>query len=338
MNVLIYTYGSSEIGMGHTYRMNYLAKHLTDRGHSVKFLMPNWAAGVKKIENWGWGVKKVPVIQFEKEKIYSKVIVNDFDCIVVDALESSKEIMKFFRERSRLLISFDNKGEGRVLADILVNLLYKKVPRLKSPKIELNDFDYLILNKEFRKINLKKKIIRKRPKNLLVVQGGSDTYGKIPKILNMISNLDCNCTVLLGPAFRYEKQLMKVVSENKSKIKVVKNIKNPWDLFFNMDLAITGGGMTCFELLCTGVPCITATQEKKELETLEFLSKKGIVENLGLLENLETNTLISSLKNLLEGYERRKKMSELGKNLIDGRGIERLTYLIENNLNLRDKA
>ena len=332
MDVLIYTYGNHKMGMGHVYRMLNLANLLKKRGHNILFLLPAWTEGVKKITEYKWKIIEIPIDRFEQEQAYRQLLDDCiFDCIIVDALDVSKNIMKLFREKTKLLLSLDNIGEGRFLSDILINILYKREPKLKKPKIEINSFDYLILNENFKKFNLKEKIINKEVKKILITQGGSDTYGVVPKIMEELNKLpmELECDVLIGPAFKHHEELISSIRNSDLKINIEENIRKTWELFYDVDIAISGGGMTLFELLCVGVPCIVLTQEYKEMETLNFLNELKLIDMLGLYERLQDGDILNVTIELINNYNKRIEMSEKGKKVIDGSGCERIADLIE---------
>lgn len=340
MNILIYTYGNHKMGMGHIYRMSYLSEILEKNGHIVLFLVLDWKEGLKKLKEKKRKIIKIPFRDFEQNQAYQKILKgHDFDCIIVDALKVSKRIMKLFREKTKVLLSLDNVGQGRFFSDILINILYKDKPKLKKPKIEINDFNYLILNKNFQQFNLKKKIINKKVRKILITQGGSDTYGIVPKIINELSELPrrSECYVLIGSAFKHHRELILSIKNNDLKVKILKDIKEPWKLFYEMDMAISGGGMTMFELLCVGVPCITLTQEYKEMETINYLKDSNLVESIGLYEKIKKNELLNKTKELINNYGRRIKMSRNGKKAIDAKGCERIVDIIENYFNKLNK-
>ena len=193
LNILIYTFGNHQMGMGHVYRMSYLGIFLRKMGHDIHFFIPDWEEGITKIFQDGWQQIPIPVNQFENE-IYYKDKLKDlkFDCIIVDALNVSEPIMKIFRKKTDLLISFDNIGNGRFFADILINILYKRLPPLPAPKLEINDYRYIIISNEFGEIHQKEKVILKTVQKILITQGGSDTYGIVPQLIDAIDTTNIN--------------------------------------------------------------------------------------------------------------------------------------------------
>ncbi len=321
------------MGMGHVYRMSYLGIFLKERGHDIQFFMPDWEEGVMKISHDGWHQIPIPVNQFENEIYYKNELKNlKFGCIIVDALNVSEPIMKMFREKTNLLISFDNIGTGRFFTDILINILYKRLPPLPPPKLEINDYRYIIISNQFDEIHQKEKVIPKTVKKVLITQGGSDTYGIVPQLIDAIdtTNINIEYFVFIGPAFKHQENLALSVKKTGLKIHIIKNITNPWNLFDTMDLAISGGGMTLFELLCIGVPTITTTQEIKELETIDDLTKNNLIINLGFFDETKKDQISSLISDLNRDYVKRLMLSTNSKKYMDGKGCERIADLIEN--------
>ena len=333
LNILIYTFGNHQMGMGHVYRMSYLGIFLRKMGHDIHFFIPDWEEGITKIFQDGWQQIPIPVNQFENE-IYYKDKLKDlkFDCIIVDALNVSEPIMKIFRKKTDLLISFDNIGNGRFFADILINILYKRLPPLPAPKLEINDYRYIIISNEFGEIHQKEKVILKTVQKILITQGGSDTYGIVPQLIDAIdtTNINSEYFVFIGPGFKHHENLALSVKKSALKLHIIKNITDPWNLFFNMDLAVSAGGMTLFELLCLGVPTITTTQEIKELETIDDLTKNNLIINLGYFDITKKEQISSLISDLNRDYVKRLMLSTNSKKFMDGKGCERIASLIEN--------
>lgn len=320
------------MGMGHIYRMLSLATLLKKDGHTIHFLMPAWEDGIDKVSQNNYKIGIININEFENEGAYIKqfdVYSNNsiFDCIIVDALNVSENIMNLFSNNSKLLVSLDHIGSGRFYSDILLNVLYRTAPKLQN-SIEYNGFEYLIIDNNFEQINKKDKLIKKKPSRILITQGGSDTYGILPKIISSFNGLPYKgeIVVLVGPAFKHWTELEYAIENSYLNITIQDDIKDPWRLFYYVDMAITGGGNTLFELLCVGTPCITLTGENKELETMSKLNKFTLM--LGLYDDIQMSKIRDAVDYLIKNYDKRMEMSTKGKQAIDGAGTKRLVELI----------
>ena len=320
------------MGMGHIYRMLSLASLLKEDEHTMHFLMPAWEDGINEVAQDNYDIVQIDTKDFENEDVYRKQLDihsnnSIFDCIIVDALNVSENIMNLFSNNSKLLVSLDHVGSGRFYSDILLNVLYRTTPKLQDP-IEYNGFEYLIVDNHFKQFNEKDKTIKKNVLKILIIQGGSDTHGLMPKIINDLNGLAYKgeCVALIGHAFKHRQELEDAIKNSDLKITVLNDIKDPWKLFYDVDIAITGGGVTLFELLCVGTPCITLTGESKELETMAYLKDLTIM--LGLYDGIQKTKIRDAVDDLIKDYEKRIEMSEKGKQMIDGAGAKRLLTLM----------
>lgn len=320
------------MGMGHIYRMLSLASLLKEDEHTMHFLMPAWEDGINEVAQDNYDIVQIDTKDFENEDVYRKQLDihsnnSIFDCIIVDALNVSENIMNLFSNNSKLLVSLDHVGSGRFYSDILLNVLYRTTPKLQDP-IEYNGFEYLIVDNHFKQFNEKDKTIKKNVLKILIIQGGSDTHGLMPKIINDLNGLayKWECVALIGHAFKHRQELEDAIKNSDLKITVLNDIKDPWKLFYDVDIAITGGGVTLFELLCVGTPCITLTGESKELETMAYLKDLTIM--LGLYDGIQKTKIRDAVDDLIKDYEKRIEMSEKGKQMIDGAGAKRLLTLM----------
>lgn len=330
MKILIYTLGNHDVGMGHIYRMMNLADVLHTHGHRVVFLIPSIGEGIIKVQKRGYETIQIPTSSFERPDEYEKNIPQLYDCIIVDALNVSEKIMLEFRNKSKFLISFDNTGNGRILADVLINILYRREPYLHTPQQEYHNYDYLLLHSKFAEYNQKPKFVNREVKNILIAQGGADTYGLIPQILdNLKVPTKYNFHILIGPAFQHNSALQEVISRKKITVVILTDITEPWKEYYPMDLAITGGGMTLFELLCIGVPCIALTGEPKEIETINALESEGMLCNFGFYRSDRAIRINDYIEKISSEYNYRKELTERGRELIDGNGCERIVRIIE---------
>lgn len=98
----------------------------------------------------------------------------------------------------------------------------------------------------------------------------------------------------------------------------------------NVDLAITGGGQTIFELANVGIPSIVIQIAENQKNNIIGLNKKGTLMFAGnyddplLLDNINKNV------ELLKSKGKREEMSKKAMQTIDGNGSERIVnYLLD---------
>lgn len=187
---------------------------------------------------------------------------------------------------------------------------------------------YTILKKSFSKSQPIK--IRKKIKSILILQGGADTRCFIPIIIESLNKVkeDFSITAVLGPSFTGWNELKKIQNKNRKSLKTLQSVKNMSTVMSNHDIAITGGGMSLIELSRLGVPSIIVCGEPFENETASTMESNGFGINLGFRSNPSKTGIAEATSKLINNYPLRRKMNRLGRKLVDGNGLERVTRMI----------
>jgi len=90
------------------------------------------------------------------------------------------------------------------------------------------------------------------------------------------------------------------------------------------DVAVTGGGSTCWEMAYAGVPSLALILVENQKGIVEFLHSSGILIPLGEYKDLTSEKILSAIKFLISDPEKRAQMSRKGQTLIDGQGAFRV--------------
>jgi len=249
------------------------------------------------------------------------------DVAVINQLQSPPALMALYQAHVRLVVTIDDVGEGAALADLRINVLYQ------TPGA-VTDCSYIMLRREFAALHARAKPIRNTVQELLITQGGADTYGFTPRIVEAVGRLSVirHGTVVVGPAFRHDRQLQEALGEATVPMSVVRNTSRMAELMWNADLAITAGGLTMFELACVGTPSVVVCGERFEVETAQRLERAGVGRCLGFGGDLQPGRLGGAVEALARDPASRQAMSQRGQQLIDGQGAQRIVQLITETL------
>jgi spore coat polysaccharide biosynthesis predicted glycosyltransferase SpsG len=98
-------------------------------------------------------------------------------------------------------------------------------------------------------------------------------------------------------------------------------------LLTSMDLAIVSAGTSSYECACVGVPFVTVEVAENQTPVAQAWMTLGVAPRLGRWDEIAQDTFTGTLESVLSGPERRRQ-SELGRSLVDGRGVERVTNSI----------
>ena len=192
------TEGNHQQGMGDLWGSIALADECKKHSDEILFVISGGDEAIAVIKERGYQFQTVESTRMEQEVFRSFCP----DVILVNKLNNDAAYIKSLKERADLVVTIDDSGEGAKLADLRVNPLYHVPDAVTDPS-------YIALRSEYQGIHGQTKAIRSEVRELLVTQGGSDTYGFTPRIVRSLEGMTIrpHCTVVAGPAFRHESEL-----------------------------------------------------------------------------------------------------------------------------------
>ena len=204
-----------------------------------------------------------------------KYIVN---CIV---LKKNSEILSKIRKKKYNLHLFDLKNYSKKIYKLKNVLVFENINQKLKKIISINPLDndlpnsgpeYFIYPESFK--NKKKKFeFLKKKLNILVVQGRNDSNNQLKKLIKILIfnkkkiQFDFTINVKVKKSFNIKKNNL---------IKFLPTFKNEYDIYKNIDLAISGVGNTAYELGYLGIPTIHFSAEKREVNRAKFFHKKKL--------------------------------------------------------------
>ncbi len=314
------TKGNHKQGMGDVIGSLALSEEFKSRGHIVNFIVDNDIEAIAVIKKFGY--KVIMVKANNGNEVWNK---RYFDVVIVNQLSTPWEQLSIIKQHCRKLVTIDDTGDAsKKLADLRINPLYYAEGAYCGPS-------YISLHPVFQKVHEHKKAIRDNVEHILVTMGGSDTYGFTPQILEVLSTYpeEIKITVIIGPAFKHNRELKKVVSASMRGFDIFGdvNIKAMCQWIQWADVAICAGGNTLFEMACCGTPAIVICSEPFEEETAYRLEKMGFGKVISFNEQLDSVKL-EDLLNRLHNRVIRESQSKAGTRLIDVMGARRIANKI----------
>jgi spore coat polysaccharide biosynthesis predicted glycosyltransferase SpsG len=96
--------------------------------------------------------------------------------------------------------------------------------------------------------------------------------------------------------------------------------------------AISGSGVTLYDLLASGVPTMAVAFDRLQLRTADAFHEKGAVLSVGLMERLSSGALLRFCVEMLENRTLSQRLSESGQMLVDGKGLSRVVEIVRRQL------
>lgn len=333
MKIGLYTFGGPRIGTGHLFRCIALARWLERMSASAEIqfdvidLDPNGPAVARNVIGRRSGrpcrIHQDPELSGEQ-----------WDVLVVDRLKVAPQVMRSLRSRTGFMVSIDDVGPGRYVADVALNPLYRSVePRSPDSHLILDRQgpEFQIIGPEFSDFPGR---WQDDVTDLLITQGGADPHGLAPRIIRDLEPLlavhgQLVLHVLTGPAFPAEEALRQIMGRLGSRLVRHTDVTDMAALLRGMDLAVSAAGVTPFELAAVGLPALLVTGEAKEVETADEIVATGAALSLGMYGEGTGERLRMAVDTLIRNKSQRAALREAGLNRLDGRMGGRLVGMFE---------
>lgn len=186
--------------------------------------------------------------------------------------------------------------------------------------------DYVPLRREFRARRERQREVPAVARRVLVTIGGGDADNLTLRVLTALARLpmtDLEVRVVLGTNNPHYDTVAKACAACSFKTSVEQSATDMAALMTWADVAISASGGTCWELAIMGVPAVVFAVAENQEPIAAALVARGVVENPGPPDVCET-VLPQVLAALLNDPLRRAEMSRRGREMIDGRGAERV--------------
>ena len=329
--------GGPKIGLGHIMRSLALAKSLP-QDTEISFITKSKRKVKNLILESGFNI--IPLdstldYQSELDEVKKLIKSNNIDIIITDSYELDQDYLLELKKVVNKLVSIHDFVPYKFPSDIVVNgNIYAPELNYQSTTGDtkfLLGTDYTLMREEFQDIS--RTNISKDVESALVTVGGSDKLNLTPKIIATLDRLehDLHADVVIGPGFKNIKEIINQTQEVNLEVALHFNVDKMSKLMLENDIAISAGGSTLYELAATGTPAITLLQADNQIKVAEAMDEQGVVINLGFGDSVAKEKLKDTINKLINNFSLRKRISDIGKSLIDGQGVKRLAKFILDN-------
>lgn len=318
-----------EIGFGHVERALTVAAELVAQNHQPVFVTREPSLTKAHLAKRG----VTDVVTFHKAEEEADAILSAGPGLVIlDVGATTHARVEPLKSAGCFLVTFDDLGDGRYLADIVVdaNLTPANNPqKLKTTTRYLLGHDYVMLSPACRAARRKRRLFRPL-QSLLVSGGGSDPTGVTPHVIRALDAFDTeiDVDVVVGPGFAHARCLNEALLAASRAFTIV---EAPDDLprrLRTADLGVLSGGITFFEAAHLGLPAVVIAQNKAQETNIAPFVAAGLTVSLGLASDNPYDRLPDAIRELA-APEKRQAISRALMKRVDGKGALRLAAAIK---------
>ena len=257
--------------------------------------------------------------------------------LVLDGYHFSQHYCGRVRQGARLLL-MDDLGECALYnCDIIVNdnpgasELYDVVGKQSCFLLGTR---YALLRHEFTQRQRELPETPRTAKRILVTCGGGDAENVtliVMRALQQVRDPGLEITIVAGANNPHRRSLHQAVETSSHSARMLINVNNMPELMSQSDLAISAGGVTCYELAFMRVPMVLIIAAKNQERPVAAFSEAGAAVSAGWFDAVETGALAGQLSELIGDQERREKLRESASQMVDGCGAKRVVQaMLEN--------
>lgn len=334
---------SATIGAGHVMRLFALAQSCVLKGVKVSFASyecPDYL--LEALRQEGFAIISVP-------KDFTRADIQAFEAevIVVDDYCLSDEQWHYFRASKALLVNIDDELDNKeLLSDIIINPSASATSSNYKKRAPQATFclgpTFALLRKEFIEEAF---IDVEQRKSILISLGGADVKNMSLALTHSLlknTQIDADVYVLLGGLNKRFLAPLQALSKKHDNLFIIEKSQQVAALMMQAGLAISAAGGTLAELASAGTPSIalvSVDNQKAALSTQSshasyyaFDVRNYIAEENGPNDSRYNAKIIEQIttqaSKLWRDLCKRKLMSTQARQLIDGKGCERVVERI----------
>jgi UDP-2,4-diacetamido-2,4,6-trideoxy-beta-L-altropyranose hydrolase len=316
-NLVILTEAGKDIGYGHYMRCNALKDHLIINGINALVFVNYFGGGY---ENESRSIKCVNWLDTVNEV---EKIARRFEYVLVDSYIATAEYYEFLKKRFKKVIAIDDYNRIQYPVNLIINpnIYGDSIDYTNQSAISIGGTKYVILRKSIRDINIEVKI-RDKIEKVLVIMGGSDYRGLMPKLIDVLNTKGCYDIVSIAGTEEYMNELKTQFSRlNRIYFYGFVDDQEIVKLFNLADVVVTAAGQTLNELAYMGQPTIAiCVDDDQKLNIKSFYEKGFLVDKIFWDDEKLYMKIIDQLDKIKDASIR-LQLSQNGRELIDGKGV-----------------
>ncbi len=316
------------IATGHVMRCLSIADEIRRLGGNVVFIAAD-EYPVETIENRGYQSIVLDSdwqhMEEELPKLLKLIQEQKIEKILVDSYQVTSKYLQKLKEKVQVIYLDDLDAFPYPVHKLICYANYFNAFSYGKYKGAVGYYlgmEYVPLRKVFQ--NCPPKAICDRIQKILLLSGGSDSNHIIDRMVEKFKDKDVTLIAVCGRFYEGYEALKETYKEYPNLV-FHQNIPNLEDYMKEVDLAISAGGTTLYELCAVGTPTISYSFADNQLYNVKQFAEDEMIDYAGDVRN---DDIFTNVINLYEKYDKEKALRESRsvrmQQMVDGRGAERI--------------
>jgi UDP-2,4-diacetamido-2,4,6-trideoxy-beta-L-altropyranose hydrolase len=330
---------NTQIGTGHFMRCLSLAQAWKDAGGDITFITACQSKGLlQRLHDEGFDIKTLSKSYPNETDWYTtRDLLDSYPCawIVLDGYQFDEYYQRQVKLSGHRLLVIDDMSQLKCYyADIILNQNYNAEQlyyACSSHAHLLLGTRYVLLRREFIARKERQREVSEVVRRVLVTLGGSDPENSTLKVIHSLQEvgiLGLEAKVVIGASNPHASILEKAAKKSCIPIRLVYDTRNMIGLMEQADVVVIAGGATLWESLFMGCIVISYDRNSTQENILSQMGRKNVLKYNGHLGQMDVSYLSSTIRDISCDQKKRYDISIAGRQVVDGKGAERILGVI----------
>jgi spore coat polysaccharide biosynthesis predicted glycosyltransferase SpsG len=254
--------------------------------------------------------------------------------VIIDGADVGEDYLLALRATGTLVVSLDHLASTRFPSRLVINPLLG--PGRDAYTVEVGTqlllgARYALVRPEIRRVRPARAQEPPQPFRVLIALGDDDPNRQTAALGRQLAGLAKvgRVDMIVRPQHPDLATLQELAAANPERLTVATESAEVTGSITRCHFALSGGNAWSLELACVGVPQLVIVQTEAHWPTAQRLEEEGAGTCLGWHESVSAQTIRTAVQNLLGDTLERQAMARCGRQLIDGRGPDRLVTALE---------
>lgn len=327
-SVLFRVDASEKLGMGHLSRCLSLAKRLKNLGARPYFLLKENSKATQLIAEAGFQFFTFKGDTQELSTISSLHRQIKFRCMIMDLRQNkSKKFFINIKRISKVAVIGNNTHKNIFYADLVI------LPEIKEqyPKrIVEQGSENILIGTKYSLLRLEGAKRRSRQqRSILISMGGTDKNNFTERLVRafMKTTGKFHANIVIGRFSKNGQKIAEIVGSDR-RFSMIRNANTLLPLLMSSQIGILTMGVVTYEALFAGLPSLILSHSRENDLAAKRLATYDCFQYLGYHRSIDFDKIPRLAFSLMNNSKLMERYSSNSRNLVDGRGLERVARKI----------